>query len=99
MGESRNLRELSAVVDNPRALEAFRRGSPLKIAYQQTSDLIKDFLELLYQSEASLAEATSMVATIAYDENAYNVAHRIQEHIRLIGRELKEKRNSNEDSF
>ena len=32
VGESRNLRFLAAVVDSPRALEAFRRGSPLKIA-------------------------------------------------------------------
>lgn len=99
VGESRNLRELSAVVDSPRALEAFRRGSPLKIAYQQTSDLIKDFLELLYQSEGSLAEAAGMVATIDYDEDAYNVALRIRDNIRLIGRELKEKRNTDEDSF
>lgn len=99
VGESRNLRELSAVVDNPRALEAFRRGSPLKIAYQQTADLIKDFLGLLYQSEGYLAEAASMVATVNYDEDAYNVAHRILENIRLIGRELKEKRNADEDSF
>lgn len=99
VGESRNLRELSAVVDNPRALEAFRRGSPLKIAYQQTSDLIKDFLGLLYQSEGSLAEAAGMVATVDYDEDAYNVARRILENIRLIGRELQEKRNAAEDSF
>ena len=99
VGESRNLRELSAVVDNPRALEAFRRGSPLKIAYQQTADLITDFLGLLYQSEGSLADAASMVATVGYDEDAYNVARRILENIRLIGRELKEKRNADEDSF
>jgi hypothetical protein len=99
VGESRNLRELSAVVDSPRALEAFRRGSPLKIAYQQTGDLIKDFLGLLYQSEGSLSEAAGMVATVNYDEDAYNVARRILENIRLIGRELQEKRNADEDSF
>lgn len=99
VGESRNLRELSAVVDSPRALEAFRRGSPLKIAYQQTSNLIEDFRGLLYQSEGSLAEAASMVATVDYDEDAFNVARRILDNIRLIGRELKEKRNADEDSF
>ncbi|MFU8789371.1 MAG: hypothetical protein ACNA7G_10095 [Methylobacter sp.] len=99
VGESRNLRELSAVVDNPKALKAFRGGSPLKIAYQQTSDLIKDFLGLLYQSEGSLAEAAGMVATVNYDQDAYNVARRISENIKLIGRELQEKRNADEDSF
>lgn len=99
VGESRNLRELSAIVDSPRALEAFRRGSPLKIAYQQTSNLIEDFRELLYLSEGSLTEAASMVATIDYDEDAYNVARRILDNIKLIGRELKEKRKSDEDPF
>lgn len=99
VGESRNLRELAAVVENPRALESFRRGSPLKIAYQQTANLIKDFLELLYQAEGSLTEAAGMVATVNYDEDAYNVARRIMENIKLIGRELKEKRNQDDDGF
>ncbi|OAI11417.1 MULTISPECIES: ParB N-terminal domain-containing protein [Methylomonas] len=99
VGESRNLRELAAVVDNPRALEAFRRGSPLKIAYQQTGNLINDFIELLYRADASLTEAASIVATIDYDDDAYSVAKRILENIKLIGRELKEKRSSNEDGF
>jgi hypothetical protein len=99
VGESRNLRELAAVIENPRALEAFRKGSPLKIAYQQTANLIKDFVELLYQAEGHLAEAASIVATIDYDEDAYIVARRILEHIKLIGRELKEKRIHDEDGF
>lgn len=99
IGESRNLRFLAAVVDNSRAVEAFKKGSPLKIAYQQTSNLIEDFLELLYQADSSLAEAASTVATVDYDEDAYNLARRILENIRLIGRELKEKRNADEDSF
>ncbi len=84
VGESRNLRYLAAVVDNPRALEAFKKGSPLKIAYQQTSNLIEDFLELLYQADSSLAEAASTVATVDYDEDAYHVARRILENNRLI---------------
>ena len=99
VGESRNLRELAAVVDSPRALEAFRRGSPLKIAYQQTGNLINDFIELLYQADASLTEAASIVATINYDDDAFSVAKRIMENIKLIGRELKEKRSSEEDDF
>lgn len=99
VGESRNLRELAAVVDNPRALEAFRRGSPLKIAYQQTGNLINDFIELLYRADATLTEAASIVATINYDDDAYSVAKRIMENIKLIGRELKEKRTPDEDGF
>jgi len=99
VGESRNLRELAAVVDSPRALEAFRRGSPLKIAYQQTSNVIEDFIELLYQAESSLTEAASMVATVDYNDEAYQAARRILENIKLIGRELKQKQISNENEF
>lgn len=99
VGESRNLRLLSAVVGNTRSLAALRGGSPLKIAYQLTSDLTKDFGELLYQSEAALMEASSMVATVEYDEDAYQVARRILENIKLIGRELKEKRRPEDDEF
>lgn len=99
VGESRNLRLLSAVVSSPRALAAMRGGSPLKIAYQLTSDLTRDFGDLLYQAEASLTEASSMVATVAYEDDAYQVARRILENIKLIGRELKEKHRPGEDEF
>ena len=91
VGESRNLRLLSAVVADTRAVKALRGGSPLKTAYQLTSDLTKDFVELLYQAEAALTEASSMVATVSYEDDAYQVARRIFENIKLIGRELKEK--------
>lgn len=99
VGESRNLRHLSSVVSSPRALAALRSGSPLKIAYQLTSDLTKDFGELLYQAEASLSEAASMVATVSYEDDAYQTARRILEHVRLIGRELKEKSRPEDDEF
>ena len=99
VGESRNLRQLSAVVDNPKALAAFRHGAPLTIAFQQTADLAEDFIALLYRVEGLITEAAGMVATIDYDENAVNVASRIFENIKLIGRELKEKRKTDEDSF
>lgn len=99
VGESRNLRLLSAVVGSPRALAALRGGSPLKIAYQLTSDLTKDFGELLYQAEASLSEASSMVATVAYEDDAYQVARRILDHIKMIGRELKEKNRPEDEEF
>lgn len=99
VGESRKLRELSAVVANPAALKAFRAGSPLNIAYQLTSDLTADFIELLYQAEGALTEASGMVATVQYEDDAYQVARRILENIKLIGRELKEKNRQEEDEF
>jgi hypothetical protein len=99
VGESRNLRLLAGVVSNSRALTALRSGSPLKIAYQLTSDLTQDFGELLYQAEASLSEAASMVATVAYEDDAYQVARRILDHIKMIGRELKEKNRPEDEEF
>lgn len=99
VGESRNLRMLSAVVHSPRALAALRGGSPLKVAYQYTSDLTKDFVELLYQAEASIKEAASMVATVNFDDDAYQVARSILENIKMIGRELKDKRRTDDDEF
>lgn len=99
VGESRNLRLLSAAVGNPRALAALRAGSPLKIAYQMTSDMTRDFVELLYQAEAALTEAASMVATVSYEDDAYQVARRVLDNIKLIGRELKEKHRPDEDEF
>jgi hypothetical protein len=99
VGESRNLRYLAAVLDNPRALAAFRNNSSLKLAYQITSDIVHDFLELLYQAEAALTEAAGMVATISYDKDAHMVARRINENIKLIGKTLQDKRKPEEDEF
>ena len=99
VGESRNLRKLSAVVNNSRALAALRGGSPLNIAYQLTSDVTRDFIDLLYQAEAVLTEAAGMVATVDYEDDAYQVARRISENIKMIGRELKEKNKPDEDEF
>lgn len=97
VGESRNLRQLSAVVANPRALAQFKSGAPLKVAYQQTSDVKADFMELLYQADTALSEAAGMVAGVPYTEESLTVARRIQDTIKLIGREQVEKKRQKED--
>lgn len=99
VGESRNLRMLSAVVDSPRALAAFRAQHPLKLAYQLTSNVVQDFLEFLYQADGALTEAAGMVATVSFDSDAYDLAKRLSENIKLIGRTLKDKRSSDDDDF
>jgi hypothetical protein len=99
VGESRNLRYLAAVVDNPNALKAFRSSSPLKIAYQLTSDITSDFVELLFTAEGLLTEAAGIVATVAYDDDAYETARRLNENIKLIGRTLKDKSRPDQDEF
>lgn len=99
VGESRNLRQLAAVVDNHRALAAFREGASLRIAYQLTSDIGRDFAELLYQAEGALTEAASMVATIEYSDDAFQVSRRIAQTIQLIGKALRDKRTPDDDLF
>lgn len=99
VGESRNIRELSAVVDNPKALQSFKNGASLQIAYQLTSDVRKDFLELLYKSETALIEAAGMVATIEYDKNAHDVARRISKNIIMIGKAIAEKNIKDDNEF
>lgn len=99
VGESRNLRELAAVVGNSKALTQFRNGAALKVAYQLTEDVTKDFMELLYQSESLLIEATGMVATIDYNREAHEVARRINKHIKMIGNEISEKNKRDDDDF
>lgn len=97
VGESRNLRQLSAVVANPRALAQFKSGAPLKVAYQQTSDVKADFMELLYQADTALSEAAGMVAGVPYTEESLTISRRIQDTIKLIGREQVEKKRQKED--
>jgi hypothetical protein len=99
VGESRNLRYLAAVLDNPKAIAAFRNNAPLKIAYQLTVDSTLDFVELLFNAEGALTEAAGMVANVAYTEDGYDAARRILENIKLIGRELKSKNRPEEDEF
>jgi hypothetical protein len=99
VGESRNLRELAAVVDSPKALSAFRNGALLKVAYLQTADITQDFIQFLYEADSALVEAASMVATLDYDEEALQVIERLKDNIRLISRELQDKKRSNDDEF
>ncbi|EER6179615.1 ParB N-terminal domain-containing protein, partial [Escherichia coli] len=80
VGESRNLRLLSSVIDNPKALTSFRNGADLKVAYQLTEDLKQDFMTLLYKAESALIEAAGIVATIDYNPEALEVARRLSQN-------------------
>jgi len=99
VGESRNLRELAAVVDNTKALSAFRNGALLKVAYLQTADVTQDFIQFLYEADSALVEAASMVATLDYDDEALQVIERLKDNIRLISRELQDKKRTKDDEF
>lgn len=99
VGESRNIRELAAVIDSPKALKHFQNGADLKVAYQLTTDVGKDFLELLFKAESVLIEAAGMVATLEYDKTAHEVARRINKNIVMIGKAIAEKNVKDENEF
>ena len=99
LGESRNLRQLAAVLSNSRALEAFRRNITLQSAYRLTNDIGEDFISYLYEAENAISEAASVVATVEFNEEAYDAIVRISKHTKLIGNTLKHKKSDNEDEF
>ena len=100
VGESRNIRQLSAVVNSPKALKAFRDGASLRTAYYLTEDNKTDFINLLYQAESALIEAAGMVANVPYSEEAMTASRRVRESIASIGLTLKSKQEKRpEDDF
>ena len=99
IGESRNLRMLSSVIDNPKALTSFRNGADLKVSYQLTENLTQDFMSLLYKAESALIEAAGIVATMDYNPEALEVAKRLNQNIKLIGGTIKAKKVSDDEDF
>ena len=97
VGESRNLRKLSAIIENPHALAAFRHGSDLEIAYRLTSAVDEDFAQLLTEAENLLVRALSLTSTINYSEAMYDLARQISKHIKTIGGIIKDKRGDDDD--
>lgn len=57
LGESRNLKELSAIVSSPRALEAFIAGVPLERAYLLTEEPALLFSKAINDAKARLMDA------------------------------------------
>lgn len=99
VGESRNLRELGAVIENKKALTSFRQGADLKLAYQLTEDVRQDFMQLLFRAEAAITEAAGMVATMNYDSDALEVSRRLAANIKLIGKTIVAKKVEDDDDF
>lgn len=99
VGESRNLRELAAVVDSPKALQALRSRSSLSYAYRLTSGVNKDFMQQMYAAQAALEESAALVANVAFDPESYSLARELSNLIKQIGKTLKDKQAGQEDEF
>lgn len=97
VAESRQIRELSKVVESPKALAAFNSGSSLSSAYRMTSGVQDDFRTTLYEAETAIINAAGMVATVKYEEEMYDLALSLNKNIKLIGSTLKDKRTRTDD--
>lgn len=97
VGESRNIRELAAVISNESALTHFRNGASLKLSYEMTGKTVEDFMELMLNAENNLREAASLVATVEYEASAVDSAKRMNAHIKLIHSALIGKLNDIDD--
>jgi len=92
VGESRNLKRLGAVLDSEKAKTAFMGGSTLDYAFRLSKGSEEEFMEYLYNAQASLAQASGLVANIDYSEEALDVAREIRSNIKLIGKTLSDKK-------
>jgi hypothetical protein len=99
VGESRNLRELAAVVESPKALQALRSKSSLSYAYRLTSGVSDDFMQHMYTAQSALEEAASLVANADYSPEAITLARELSNLVKQIGRSLRDKQSGGEDEF
>ncbi|UNU29099.1 ParB/RepB/Spo0J family partition protein [Aeromonas hydrophila] len=97
LGESRNIRQLSQVVSNERALTVLRQGNSLDYSYKLTKGVNDDFRTALYVADQSLSEASSVVANVEFSQDIFEIAQSISKKIKLIGTTLKDKRTSDDD--
>lgn len=97
VGESRNIKDLAAIISNESALTHFRNGASLKLAYEMTGKTSEDFMDLMLNAENFLREAAGIVATVQYEVSAVDSAKRMNAHIKLIHSALIGKLNDIDD--
>jgi hypothetical protein len=98
VGESRNLRQLAAVIDSPKALAAFRNNATLSYAYRLTRGVNQDLMEFLYEAENSLNRAAGLIANVEFSDDAFSLVKQLRETINLLGKTLKDKQGA-DDGF
>jgi hypothetical protein len=99
VGESRNLRQLAAIVAAPAALKALKSSSSLSYAYRLTTGLTEDFMAHLYNAHAAMEQAASVVANVTFDPEALRIARELRNLILQVGKALKDRQSGEEDEF
>jgi hypothetical protein len=84
VGDTRNLRQLSDVLANEKALEAIRRGKSLASAYRMTSSLGLDFDNLLSAALESLQRANAIAPEIEATEPRLDDANALFKQSRAL---------------
>ncbi|TVT33077.1 hypothetical protein [Marinobacter vinifirmus] len=98
LGESRNIRQLSHVLKNEKATKILIDGASLEYAHRQTEGVTEDLKQSLYEAEALISQAASVVAHVRYEDELLELARSMRENIKLIGNTLKDKqRQASED--
>lgn len=64
LGDSRNIKYLTEVVATPRALDLFRRGAALEVAYRETPDLQNEFIRELQNATSSVKSAGEKLSAV-----------------------------------
>ena len=64
LGDSRNIKYLTEVVATPRALDLFRRGAALEVAYRETPDLQNEFIRELQNATSSVKSASEKLSAV-----------------------------------
>ena len=73
LGDSRNIKYLTEVVSTPRALDLFRQGATLEVAYRETPDLQNEFIHDLQSATSSVKSANEKLSAGAVDNTNLDV--------------------------
>jgi len=84
VGDTRNLRQLSKVMENAEALEALQRGKSLSSAYRMTSSLAADFDNLLSEALDRLQRANAIAPEVEVSEPRLDDANALFKQSRAL---------------
>lgn len=97
VGESRNLRQLGAVVATPKALSALRKGSSLAYAFRLTSGVEEDFSGHMYEAQSSLERAAGIVANVKYSDATHDITRQVYKQAQQVHRAIADKKTEDDE--
>lgn len=77
IGESRNIQYLASIAEDKEALESFRSGATLQMAFQKTRGAKNLFIDHLYAALNNLEEANKIKAYVDFDTLSQEITGKI----------------------